>query len=66
MAKVEITFEVDSIKELGSLMHSLGQTEVNDYITDIWVDLDEEVNVENDDLHRHLQEAEEPRDQLGR
>lgn len=40
MAKVEITFEFDSIKELGSLMYSLGQTEGNDFITDIWVDLE--------------------------
>lgn len=40
MAKVDITFEVDSVKELGSLMYSLGQTEANDCITDIWVDLE--------------------------
>ena len=40
MAKVDITFEFDSVKELGSLMHALGQTEANDYITDIWVDLE--------------------------
>lgn len=42
MAKVDITFEFDSIKELGELMYSLGQTEANDFITDIWVDLEHE------------------------
>lgn len=40
MAKVDITFEFDSVEELGSLMHKLGRAEANDYITDIWVDLE--------------------------